>query len=639
MSPSSVLASPVTDSFVVLAVLALFAAVGWWLGGGRCDDGELLDRLAVSLVLGMLFVIGVGVTMLYGRAGMHTVTPLLLLGFSTLARRRISPIALRTPPDERRQLWYSILALLLAVFLFHACRNDWRTADGMVRFDHSDYGFYALLAKGLAATKVSTGWAAAVGQLAVEAGQTDDQWYHWGPVWLGMLIMKVTGIPAVEAVLWCGSAVMVVILALLAGAMVRAVTGWSHGWSILLGVISIMAMPYPESLREVSPFGFVEHSRESLLWNFAYYFEAVLVLTMLLSWVRGRLALAIFMAVCATLSSPHFVGGVGVALGTLMVGGLIIRDRALWQPTAVAVGAILATWGLLRFGFGSAVSANHTADGAAMDATRVLYAARYGSLSAAIEFAVCGLLVPGWLLLLRSKGEPLTERVRVLGWLTIAGVIGGMIASYLFNNVEEIHFTDFPITIIAMPAGIWGLALLAKSPKRWLRYVAVSLIAVCAVNGITTLYFQKVHSYHPPLRLSQVNGLKAVLKGDAFGYYAVADRQWWLPKYAFLAAMVDSRCIRLVPSVKADMENKIARAGRNFLPLEIVPFEPGTSIIDWSLKLADALSVSYVLDTQNDPAPPEIIGASECVFSDGDVRLYRIPPIPPSTQPNKMPGG
>ena len=87
------------------------------------------------------------------------------------------------------------------------------------------------------------------------------------------------------------------------------------------------------------------------------------------------------------------------------------------------------------------------------------------------------------------------------------------------------------------------------------------------------------------------------------------------------------------------MENKIARAGRNFLPLEIVPFEPGTSIIDWSLKLADALSVSYVLDTQNDPAPPEIIGASECVFSDGDVRLYRIPPIPPSTQPNKMPGG
>ena len=628
LSHSSVLAAPVIDSLVTLVVLLLFGAIGFVIGGKRSDSGELLDRLAGSLVLGMLFVIGIGVTLIYGRPGIHTLTPLVLMGYAFMARQKLTAVSLITPPSERRPLWWAVAALLMGTFLFHTWHHDWRMDGGMVRLDHSDYGYYALLAKGLSLTKVSTSWAAVAGQAAVEAGQTQDQWYHWGPVWLGMLIMKATGMPAVEAVLWCGSAVMVVMFTLLAAALVRALTGWGYGWSFLVGTISIMAMPYPEALRGVSPFGYVEHSRESLLWNFAYYYEAVLVMMMLLSWVRGRLALAAIIAVCATLSSPHFVGGVGVALGTLMVGGLLIRDRSLWRPTAAVVGVILLTWGILRFAFGADVGANRSESAEALSASRVIYAAGFSSLSVAIELAVCGLLLPGWVTLLRRKGDEMSGRVRLLGWLAFAGLIGGMVASYVFDNVEDIHFTDFPLTILAMPIGIWGLACLANSSTQWLRYGAVTLIALCAVNGLTTLYSQKLTSYHPPMKLSQLDGLKKELKGETFGYYASMDRQWWVPKYAFVSAMVDARCIRLVPSQKADIENRISRASTSFLPMEIVPFKPGDSIIDWSLKLAKALNVSYVLGTRYDPVPPAIVAASDCVFTDDDVVLYRLRSTP-----------
>ena len=624
LSNPSVLPYPVLDTFVATATLALFALVGRALAGDRLHGSDALERLASWLVMGMLFVIGLGVTLVYQRAGAHTVIPLILVGTALIARRRLPDLIPSGAAAEPWRIWAAVAGVIIASGLFHAWHCDWLSADGRVRVDHSDYGFYAMLAKALPTAKVSTGWIASAGAAAVEAGESQDQWYHWGPVWLGMLIMKVTGLPALESVFCIGSSVMVVILVLLASALVRAVTNWKLLPSILVGTVSIMAMPYPSALTKMAPFGYVEHARESLLWNFAYYFEATLVLFILLAWLRGRMIPALVMTVCATISSPHFVAGAGIALGTLMLAGLVMRDRALWKPAATGVITILLGWGVMRFGFGANVSSNLSGDEGVGLLSRIGLMATHGPLNALIEFALCLLLLPGWIAFIRLRGDDLSDRARVLGWLAVSGIVGGMMATFLFENVENMHLTDFPCSIIAMPAAIWGLARLACQEAPWLRRTACGLIAACALCGVTTLVTYKRDLVTTSWTLDQMNGLKTALHGEPFGYFTREDRPWWLPKYSFVAALLDSRCIRLNPLIQADIENSHSRAYKTFLPFEMVPYRQGDPLLDWSLKLARALDLQYLLHTGPDPVPEAVAAQCERVFTDHDVILFRI---------------
>jgi hypothetical protein len=214
--------------------------------------------------------------------------------------------------------------------------------------------------------------------------------------------------------------------------------------------------------------------------------------------------------------------------------------------------------------------------------------------------------------------------VRLLGWLAGSGIAGGMIATYLFDNSQEIHFTDFPCTILAMPIAIWGMAYLLNSPTVWLKRTSAGLIATCAVCGITMLVAQVQNLGRTPWTVSQLNGLKAALHGQAFGYIAQQDRPWWIPKYAFAAGMLDARCIRLRPILATDLGDRIAQSGDGLMPVEILPFHAGESIDKWSLKLASIMDVHYLLQTGADPVPPGVAQECDRVFADGDLILYRI---------------
>lgn len=651
-SHETVLPQPIGNVVTAFACLALFALIGRVLNGRALGEGDALERWAFAWVTGMLFTVGVGVTVMFGKGGLHLLHPVLLLGFCLYGRRTKPQPASAGPSGDARAVWGTILAAFVLTAAYQLWRQDWSGPDGTVRLDHSDYGYFAMLSKGIAEAKTSLGWAATMGAQAVEAGRTGDVWYHWGPMWLGMLLTRLTGLPAIETVLLCTGIITCTIALLLVTALVRALTGWGALRSLALALLSLIAMPYPESLRAYPLFGHVEHSRESFYYFISYYYEAVIVFAALLAWLRGRNALLFVLLLCGAFSSPHFVGGAGLSVGVLMCGGLMLRKKELFRPSAAAVGILLLGWGIVRVLFGSETPVGAGKDG--LTWMRLLNGIGYGGLSSGVEVLVCLLLVPGWVFLMRwtaptqpsesSASAALTDdqaaRARWIGWLALAGVIGGQMATYIFNFSEQLHFSDFPSTLLAMPAGIWGLTVLLRSARLPQRAIALLLIGLTTAFGLTTLIRQKNDMKPSPLTVARLTDIRKSLGGEPYGYFTTEDRAWWLPKYSFLAALLDSRCIRLWPLKSADLDNRFSRAASDFLPLEMVPMAKDEPIGAWSLRFIRRLKLKWLLSEKGAPLPDEVRPYLELVSQGDGIKLYRIletaapaPSAPPSTLP------
>lgn len=581
----------------------------------------------MNAVFGLIFAVGIGVTIMTRRVGTFLVQPLVLLVLACWANKRLRACKLLEATHERGHV---IAALLLACFgtvAFHLWRQQWSAADGSVLIDHSDYGYYSMLAKGVTEAKVFLGWAATTGASAVEAGRTQDTWYHWGPIWLGMLLTRMTGIAEIESVLVSGAMISTLIALVLAACIVRVLTGWGHVKSLLLGAISLLAMPYPEALRSFSPFSHVEHSRECYYWFISYYYEAVLVLSIVLSWLRGRQMLTLALIVCATLSAPHFVGGVGTTVGVLMCLGFMLRKRELFLPAMRAVGIILLTWAAIHFVL--KLSTNVSNEVAKVSFSHFLTALFHGGLSVVLGLGVCALFLPGWIGLMRTRADgritdDTVKRVRLLGWAAFSGLAGGMMATYLMRNSQELHFTDFPCTLLAMPAGIWGLARLTDDSDRCLRAFAWLSILATASFGVMTLQRQKGELQKMPWSVTQMNKVMKELRGEPFGYFTSEDRSWWIPKYGFAAALMDSRCIRLHPLKSADIDNNFSAASQDYLPMEMVPYAPGEPMHAWALKLMHHLRIRYLLRTRDTMIPEEILQRCDLVCGGGELILYRL---------------
>lgn len=626
LSSPSVLPNAFADLLVVAFSLVIFALVGRSLAGDRLYGTEPLERLGLQLLAGLLVTVGVGVTLIYGRLGQHSVVPLLLGLAAVYAVRRLPKLKLETTPQDRWRLLAAVAGVVLASTLFHAWERDPLATDGTVWLAHSDLGYFAAMTKALPLAKVSNGWAPVAAECLRSVEGMKDQWYHWGPVWLGMVIMKVTGLSALESLLSVGSSLMVIITVLLAAAIVRSLTNWAPGWCVLAGALSVFAMPYPASVYKLPPFAFSQHSRDSLLWTFSYAYEGMLVMSLVLHWLRGRYAMAALMLVVATLSSPHFVGGLGPALGALMVLAFIARKKPLYLPAAVAVGVILATWLVLRTVLGlelpaAAGPAKALANGAWSDIKASLLML---ALDVPLHLLICILLVPGWVALIRSKA--LDGRVQTLGWLCLTGILGGMAATHLIDNAESFHFTDFPCSTLAIPAAVWGLALIVHSSQGWRQWSALAAIAVTACFGVTVLRMQKAEFAPTGRTPEQLATLKSVLKGETFGYITQQDRPWWISKCGLLAAMMDSRCVRLNPLKSADVDDTFSKFYHSYLPMELVPYKAGDPLPEWCIKFARKLGVRYILHTQPDPVPAAIARYCRPVFTDQDMILYELKP-------------
>lgn len=640
-SNPSVLPSFWLDLAASVLVLAVSALAGRLLCTRQLHGDDPLERLAGMLVTGLLFTVGVGVTWIFRRPGVHTLVPVVLVAAALWSKRQPPPAA--TTPPAPLPAWLALGAVTLLSALFHAWQFDWLGADGFIHHGHGDLGYFGMLARALPETRMSDGWSAVGGAALADAGMTQDQWYHWGPVWLGMVIQQTTGLPAIESVLNVGATVMGTVLVLVSTAVARALTRWSVLWSSVVGIASIMTLAVPPLARpllaKLLPFGWLQHGWDSLVFQFSYQFEALQVVLVLLCWIRGRNALALVMIFCATVSSPHFVGGMGVAVGALMVLGVLKRDRALWMPSAAAVGTILLAWGTLHWLLGVKMLTGLGASGGGglFGFTWQTLAASGGRILGDIGIGLLlGLLVvPGWLALIRIQRNDLPPQARLLGWLAFAALVGSMAAFHLFTHAEKFHFVIFPMSVLAQPIAVFGLALWASQLTGWHRAVPILPLTLSLAACMVDAQQRKDDRVNSGRTLEQVNALKQHLQGQPFGYIAKADRPWWIPKRSFIAALLDSRCVRLNPLQEADVSNSYSRFYNSYRLMELTPYEEGTPIHEWSLKLAKSLGIRHILQTKHDPVPQAVVAACKPVFQSGDFILYEIqqPPAVVSVQP------
>jgi hypothetical protein len=620
------------DLLTEALLLCLFAGVGRLLCGKRTIGFDLSEHLALVLTVGMLFTVGLGTTIVFRRIGVHTLVPVLLLGGFFLARRN---------PDQSesssrvRDRWRPMAGLGLALILSAALNMwylDWQGSDGAVRLGHGDLGYFGMMTRSLGEAKVSDPWVAVAGSSLAEAGLSEDQWYHWGPIWMGMLIAKVTGLPAIESVLNVGGTVMLSLLIFLSGVITRALTGLNPFGCVLIGLISVCTLTLPQVafpfLVVIAPFGSLQHCWESLIFEFSYQFEAIQVMAILLLFLRGRYGLALMVVFCATVSSPHFVGGVGIAAGTLLIFGLFRKDEILVKTGAAVVSTILIGWMILHWVIGVKMMGGlHmegqgglfglTLEGIGSNSGKVL-----GDLGVALLLGIE--VVLGWVAMVRIKRLGLPIHARVLGFMAIASIVGGMAAFHIFQHVEKLHFTGFPMAVLALPVAIWGLALWASQSKGLQRAIPILLLVVTFASCIKGLHKQKNGRVNIGVTIAQMDALKQQLKGEPFGYFADQDRPWWIPKYSFLAALLDTRCIRLNPLQSADVSDHYSRFYNTFKPMELVPFGNGENIEQWSIKLAHALSIRFILQTKYDPVPPKVSALCRPIFEEGGFILYEL---------------
>lgn len=630
-SNPSVLPSFWLDLAASILVLAVSALAGRLLCTRQLHGDDPLERLAGMLVTGLLFTVGIGVTWIFRRPGVHTLVPVVLVAAALWSRRR--PVPASSPaPSSAVPAWLALGAVTLLASLFHAWQFDWLGADGLIRHGHGDLGYFGMLAKALPEARMSDGWSAVGGAALADAGMAQDQWYHWGPVWLGMVIQQATGLPAIESVLNVGATVMCTVLILVSAAVVRALTRWGILWSTLVGAASIMTLAVPPLARpllaKLLPFGWLQHGWDSLLFQFSYQFEALQVALVLLCWLRGRSALALVLVFCATIGSPHFVGGVGVAVGTLMVLGVLKRDKSLWMPAAAAVGTILLAWGTLHWllGVKMLTGLGSSGGGGLFGFTWQTLVAGGGRILADIGIGLLlGLLVvPGWLALIRIRRDTLPPQARLLGWLAFAALGGSMAAFHLFTHAEKFHFVIFPMAVLAQPIAVFGLALWASQLSGWRRALPVLPLLITLAACLVDAQQRKEGRVNSGRTLEELNALKQHLHGQPFGYIAKSDRPWWIPKRAFMAALLDSRCVRLNPLADADVGNSYSRFYNSYRLMELTPYQEGTPINEWSLKLARSLGIRHILQTKADPVPPAIAAACKPVFQSGDFTLYEI---------------
>jgi hypothetical protein len=602
--------------------LLLLWIVGWGLVPSGMVRGDELWSVALRIGSGLLFLSGVSATWFCGRFCYATLIPLIqvwvLSGWLWRGKRE---------PVERGG--WRLLATLSVVWLccvgFTSWQYDWELRDG-VRALHGDLGYMVQHVMGFPEAAASSQWAATMGEAAVEGGTTVDIWYHWLPVWLGALIVKMTGLPGMVVLYRVLVAVLSFELVLLAAVMVRTLAGMSLGASLLTGAASIMGVQWIKMfgvlwMGEWLPWGTLQHSRLSLIGHFMYQCEGVVVLMTLAAWQQRQTWLALCLLYFAGLSSPHNVAALGVAAGTMLVLGAGMRRRELCKSAFVMIVTLLAAWGTLRFVFYVDLPKAAGQPLLVLDWRVLLGRFRAGVLDAGFGLGLEALLLPGLIYLVRQRDK--NSRAAELGWLALSALVGSYLAFHLLRHVSDgFHFTMLSHAVLVMPVSIWGLSCLCVSPGAK-RVLCSGIIILSTLMGMHDVWHARSHEKALPYATEDMQAVKKALAGKPFGYFAHADRPWWISKHSTLAAFLESRCIRLneITGVEGDHHSHYYGATR---PHELVPRRSGEEPLDWSLRLAQRLSVRNVVEIEAEALPERLQQHLKLIYAGKTLRLYEL---------------
>jgi len=548
-------------------------------------------------------------------------------------RQRLQRRGTDAPTTADRPDLIAILIAAIAVILLTALDHAWTAQNGKIRGINEDLGYFAQLAKALPEAKLATVWTAVLGGWTLEAGETSDVWYHWGPIWLVSGISKLTGWPTLTVLLSIIAPAINTVLVLLASRIVSQVNGRPLRHSLLIGGISLIAVTFP-SMTEAALLGKwlpgnpMPHFHPSLAYQFSYKFEAVLVLAALTTWLGGRIWLAAVMLFIAAVSAPHTVAGGGLAAGMLGVFAILLRRRQMVVLAGGTILTLIAAWASIHFMFGVDMPKTSEAKLIDLQGSALWRNSIEGLRDVCIGLLLIAPVFPGiWHLIRRGKDS---QQV-TLGWLALAALIGSYMAYHLLlPEGDRSHFTMYAHAILTVPIGVWGLAdLVAKGTERR-RWIGIGLITLISATGVYEIV--RLKEWQSPLPISP-DGLaeaRSVLQESTWGYFAERDRNWWIPQNAVFAGLLNSRCVRLNEIRERDRESDAARfygAGR---PYDLVPRRPGEADTNWSLRFAAKLGIQFIVEFEKSPLPPAAMPALEEKLQVPGLRIFKIKNHPPT---------
>ena len=619
------------DAIYFIAASVMLGAC--WLAGTLLLPGFQrriecpLAREALRTGWGVLFGTGAAAVAVSGRFCLGAAVPALQLAVTgwlwRIGKTAREPALTKAQPAP----WLSLLITWAAVCAWVFWFFEWRAGQGL-RALHSDLGFWARQVRALPEAGISNFWAATLGAETASAGLRDS-WYHWGALWLAGLAGMLTGLPPLALLLKITSAVMVMARVMLSASLVRLLARTGAGLSLLCGAAALVAVQWIKMygvlwLEMWLPYGSLQHTRLSVLAYQGYHLEGVLILMVLAAWQMRLPALGALLVYFSGLSAPHNVAVLGIAAGSLMIAGLLLRGRHLWQPAAAAVGLLLMAWGTVKFVFGVE---QIMAEGQSLLVPDVM--ALWKRFSDGWIDAGCGLLLellllPGLVhLARRPRGEDGGLR-SALGWLALSALAGSYLGYHLLRHVSDVfHFTVLAHAAIVVPVSVWGLLAAWHASRSWGRFVFPALAVIATLMGAHDMWQARKRDKALPFSPAALDQVRAELRGRPFGYFAASDRQWWISKHSVLAAWLESRCARLnrIDSIESSADSKFY--GGSFLEAWL-PREPRESPADWSLRLLRRIGGRHVLETPQDPIPEELRSRLRPVAGDETLRLHEV---------------
>lgn len=626
-------AEPTVEIAIAVAALGVFLAVGAILVPRSTTGSCPLLWVAAALTSGLIFFNGVSATVMMGRFGFFSLPPLMQTVLAAAWWRAHRRSANADTVDSLRNVLVPLAALLAGCALFACWYTSFTTADGAVRDIYGDLGYYGQLAMSLREAGHASLWSSTLGAALEESGGQMDVWYHWGSILLGTAVHEWTGRPSLSCLLFVGEIIMDFILIINAGAIVRSLTGWSGGHSLLAGAASVFAVVFLRVLvllPQVSliPFDVHHYYRVGLLTQFPYKADALPLLLATGAWLRGKDRLAFPVLFFAGFGAPHVFAAGGVMAGALLTAGILLRNPHLWRTAAVVIGVLLAAASVLAVGFGVTVPKSPDSQMLNVGFETIRSGLRTALLDSLTDLLLLAPVVPGIVHLMRSTdgmgGAPPGRR-RVLGWMAICAVAGSYAAFHIFLGLaDRSHFTTFTHIVMVMPVGMWGLASLASKSRGWRRYAAASMLVLCSVLGAADIGFSRSQVARAKWSVKDITVIRASLGDEPFGYFAKSDRNWWIPKHSTLASMLGVRCVRLNSIESVDKVGKTSRYYGSERPFVLVPREAGETEAQWSIRFARKLGVRRVLEIGDDKLPEEMRATVRPVASSGPLRLFEI---------------
>ena len=634
LPPSSPLAVLV-QSAVLLASLTCLLGLGWLLVPSRSLKGHKLLLISVRLASGLVFATGLSAWFCLRHLNYMT---WLAIGQVMVAAWLWRKPAVHSPSSteevsDTTWTWKELAGLtaLFAVLLpLFQIPYQFVAADGRVLQIHADLGYFVDSVVALPEARAANGWAIFMGQDAEAACGVRDAWYHWGSLMLAIGLRALTGLPAASVLLIVVNMLLNVMLVLAAAALARSVTRLSILQAALAGAaaitcINVLRLPQIiEMLALWLPYDIFHHARVPLALIFPYKFEGVLVLCALALWQSGHGKAALGIVYLAACSAPHTVAAGGAAMATLAGLGLIRRDRTMLLTGAVTTFVLLAGWASVHFVFGSSLPAPKSESIVGFIGwAQIWKSIQHGLLDTVVTLLLSVLLLVGAAFLIGQGRHDARREPSLLGWLCFAAVLGSSLALQGMRSADRFHVVVMTHAVLIMPVCACGLVAMGQKLAGNRRHIAIGLITAVTFMGAHTLLMPAVTRQEETWDLQSLAEVRHLTGGQPVGYFARADRNWWISKHGLLGGLLESRIVRLNPLDERQTSHFSEAAYK--IPFEWLPPAKDEPTSVWSLRLARKLGIRHVVETWEDKLPRRVREQCKPVWAGPGLMLYELP--------------